>query len=314
MNNKIQNFLKAWWAGLSAPWRTSTPRLALVKIDPLNGALIWNKDDSEAVYLEVPDSLILGSAIAHKDQHQDPEQLISHALPFNAEELYVTINAEKLQAVLRSDIAPFLDQIGPRGQKIIGLVFAGENHQATIQLCAEEQNTSLANRINLASLVFLGLIVGCYFWVTQNNQQEIESLKSTLTQLNTNLNTALGNTPLSAELYAELGGKSGAESMLSLKGAHLDHVIKSLSALNEALANDTKVDQLSLQSTSDGLNLVFDAQSKSAAEQLSRFDQNPHFKNPDFISAISSNTDNSIERFRLISSFRAKQDVTRGLR
>ena len=301
LNNNIQNFLDRWWAGLSAPWSKSSSKIDTVRIDQTNNAIIWNKGLDKKVYLEIPDSLILSSSIANHDQQYDTEQLISKALPFSAEELYIAIRANQLMAVLKSDLRQFLDQVGPQGEKITGLVFQKGNDQARIELYAKETNSFLINKLSLIGLTLLICLVGTYFWVNQNNQQKINTLEATLSKLNANLNTQSTALP------------DNPESILELKGATISHIHSSLSAINQVLADDTKVAQLSLQSISDGLNLVLDAQSKSAAEQLSKFDQDSLFADPDFISAISSNADNSAERFRLTSKITAKEVATEGL-
>lgn len=301
LNNNIQNFLDRWWTGLSAPWIKSSTKIDTVRIDQTNNAIIWNKGVDKKTYLEIPDSLILNSSIATHDQQYDTEQLISKVLPFSVEELYVAIRADQLMAVLKSDLTQFLDQVGPQGEKITGLVFQKGTHQAHIDLYAKETKNSLINKLNLIGLTLLICLVGAYFWLTQNNQQKINTLEDTLTKLNANLNTQSTTLP------------DNPESILELKGATISHIHNSLSAINQVLADDTKIAQLSLQSTSDGLNLVLDAQSKSAAEQLSKFDQGSLFTDPNFVSAISSNADNSAERFRLTSKITAKDGTIGGL-
>ena len=53
-----------------------------------------------------------------------------------------------------------------------------------------------------------------------------------------------------------------------------------------------------------------DATSASAIDQLTKFSTNEHFEEVDFVSAISQNTFDSNERYRLIATFKSSVEET----
>ena len=292
MLTKLDHFLNHWFDGLLRPVRITQNNPQIAKLGDSN-IVVWpeSKNKHKRVYLLIPDNLMLNSPIPTTQGQNTAHDLVEQLLPFKNDEVFATSDTDTLLAVLKSDIESHLSQTNEFGKKLSGIVFNLDDKYHFVDTTALKQRASLSLKMLAALLAGLLMFYGSHFWLHNKNEQQITSLRQTLSQLKTS-NIELENFDL------------------TLTGATVDTTLSGLYQTNKLLNLNSKVDQISLRSTTVGLELVMDATSASAIDQLTKFSTNEHFEEVDFVSAISQNTFDSNERYRLIATFKSSVEET----
>jgi len=283
MLRKLDQFLNQWLDGLLRPFSFAVQNRQIAKLED-SSTIVWPKKKSKRVYLSVPNHLMLNTPISPALRGDSISNLVEQLLPFQNDEVFATSDANTLFAVLKSDIEIPLSQTNEFGKSLSGIVFSHNKALHFVDTIATAQTRPTSLKLGSAFLAGLLLVLACLYWMHKKNEQHINSLKQTIAQLETS--------------------RAEFESLnLNLAGATLDSVLSGLSKTNELLNLNSKVDQISLRSVSNNLELILDATSVSAIDQLTRISDDENFEEVDFVSAISQNTLDSNERYRLIATF-----------
>lgn len=266
------------------------------------------------IYAIAPQDKVLNLAISSDIRSGDLSKLddlnetFGSSLPFNKEELHYVIDQQEMQlfAIPRTDVETTLENLNDLGIVLKGIAFEGSNSFQTLSLetqtltglngAAQTVPTMLKAISLLALLLLLLALASSILWRAQSQEQS--ALKAQILAIE-NENISRGLIMIDQPQITEL-----KQSVAQISATSRLDVRRILRALVDALPTDVKINQLILNDS----ELVIDGEAISATAVQTVLEPLTVFSSSDFISSISSNTDNQLERFRLRLILQAKED------
>ena len=290
MKTLFKNWLHEWFTALRAPWSHLRSTHQIVEIDQQSNKVVW-KDVAKGHFgLRIPKNLLLTTQINRDDDDKSINDLVGITLPFDSDEVFACRNSNELISVLKTDIQEYVEQVGPEGQSIKGIVIEQNAFSAFIPLDSVAKTRPNLYLIFVPLILIASIGVGYYVWLDKTHNSYIDHLAEELEEL------SAYKIPASQTEIPKSGWQS--YDLLSV-----------IRELEPHINNETKIDQLSLQTTDQGLFLALDAQSTSAAKQMTELGKSENLESPRFVSSISSASNEQVERYKIASTVSSKRKL-----
>ncbi len=299
MIQQLDDFLAWWWRGLKSPW-PSKRITNIAKYDVSQQTVVNVSDPKKPHYIQVSSDSVLSAPIPSPlkaDQLNPPnsassslDDIIQSAFPFMPHEVYATISDNHILAVLKQDVNMALSKAKDEKLLVRGLALPYGDGNAFVAL-PDFVDEKHPHRIFFSSLfLLLCLTVTVLYNQVRNEQTRLQRNSDRLDAISSQASVA----PYPSQLT-------------SPDGVLAQQVSLALKETSNSLNEDTSLDQISIEYSASHLVLILDANSSSAAAQLTSLEQNDNFTRTNFVGSISSTPGKNIERYRLKTFYTLKK-------
>ena len=301
-NHKMSQFYDWWVKGILLPLpKNRSKRLALDLIDakikfrvrPADPPKLLSerqrlqlfKSRDNNAYLAVPSHAVISTSIPVLKRGLSPAEVVSSLLPFSPNEVLASIDrkSNKLYAVVRADLKQSITSLRENNISVAGVAFSGEVDFSFVDFEAASNSSSSRLPVSWYALLALPLLAVVlavsYWWHTES-------------ALQSRLKVVLNDSQSESLLTAGDGFPSllGITSSASVSQNHL-----LLQSLVNALSDGAVVDQIIMNET----EFLMDMQAPSGSLVKTEIDATGLFLSSQFVSAITTDLSQNIERFRL---------------
>jgi hypothetical protein len=301
-NHKVSQFYDWWVKGILLPLPRSRPKRLVLN---LSGAKIkfrvkpadppkllsererlqFLKPRDNNGYLAVPSHAVISTSIPLLKRGLSAAEVVSSLLPFSANEVLASIDrkSNKLYAVVRADIKQSIASLRENDVSIAGVAFSGEVDFNFVDFEAPSNSPSSRLPVSWYTLLALPLaafvLAVCYWWHAES------TLQSRLKEV---LNDSQPESLLTAD-----DGFPALLSITSSASVSKHHLL--LQSLVNALSDGAVVDQIIVNET----EVLMDMQAPSGSLVKTEIDAAGLFLSSQFVSAITTDSSQNRERFRL---------------
>jgi len=307
-NTTIRRFFSWWMQGLMSPLENLAPKVvsriaSKAKYAPtilssnganlvdLRGVVMRESDISklknfDGVYLLAPESKVMSRHISDAQRGLPLSRIAEEVLPFDASELFFASDSkeEHLYTIVRSELSSQIDTIEAHGLSILGVAFNNSAEPVFFNFPEEISLVSRSRSIKLwssSALLFSLLPIAAIIFLSHLEEKKQSVLNDELAQLR----QQLARTPSMID--------GSLEAQLEIRDAA--NIRSTLTSVAQALTESAQLDQLIL--TID--ELVLDASASSASQVQANLDGSGAFESSEFVTSISRNNNDALERFRL---------------
>jgi len=244
---------------------------------------ILRKARGTDAYLLVPTDAVISTGVPIDKRHLSPLEIASVLLPFEDGELMVAINSkrDRIYAVPHNDVSEGVTDLQRNGLTVTGVAFSDGHEFYCVELEPQPalQKTKLPWRLLAAILLAVSLAGASFQWSLENKRQDL--LRQAMDE-----HRLVDLTPAAESL---LGSQVPDVSYTA------DRIRRLLRNVADALPDGAEVDQVILNDA----ELLLDMRAPSGSLVRAEIDAAELFSSSEFVSAISADSNQSSERFRL---------------